>query len=74
MNKMILTVVSIAALAMLSGCAEKKSCCNPPAPVAAPAPVVEAPAPAPAPVVVAPAPVVEEVAPVVVDEKTRAVQ
>jgi len=75
MNKTILTFVSIAALAMLGGCAEKKSCCNPkPAPVEkpAPAPVVEAPAPAPAPVVEAPAPV-EEPAPIV-DEKTRAVQ
>jgi len=74
MKKSILVIASLAALAMLSGCAEKKSCCNPPKPVPAPAPVVETPAPAPAPVVVAPAPVVEEPAPCIVDEKTRAVQ
>jgi len=73
MNKTILTIASLAALAMLSGCAEKRSCCNP-KPAPAPAPVVQAPAPAPAPVVAAPAPVVEEPAPVIVDEKTRAVQ
>ena len=72
MNKTILTIATVAALAVLSGCAEKKSCCNPPAPVPAPAPVVEAPAPAPAPVVVKEV-VVEEVAPIV-DEKTRSVQ
>ncbi len=73
MTKMILTLTAVAALALFSGCAEKKSCCNP-APVAAPAPapVVEAPAPAPAPVVEVPAPV-EEPAPIV-DEKTRSVQ
>ncbi len=73
MTKMILTVSTVAALALFSGCAEKRSCCNP-APVAAPAPapVAEAPAPAPAPVVEVPAPV-EEPAPIV-DEKTRSVQ
>ena len=69
--KSLLAITTLAALALLSGCAEKKTCCNPPAPVAAPAPVVEAPAPAP--VVEAPAPVIEEPAPVI-DEKTRAVQ
>ena len=77
MNKTLVTIVSVAALAFLGGCAEKKSCCNPPAPVAkpAPAPVVKAaPAPAPAPVVVEKEVVIEEVEPVVVDEKTRAVQ
>ena len=72
-TKSLLTITTLAALALLSGCAEKKTCCNPPAPVAAPAPAPVVEAPAPAPVVEAPAPVIEEPAPVI-DEKTRAVQ
>jgi len=79
MNKIVLTVATLAAVAFLGGCAEKVNCaqkkgssCATPAPVPAPEPVVEAPAPAPAPVVEAPAPVVEPEP--IVDEKTRAVQ
>ncbi len=83
--KLSLTVAALAALALLGGCAEKRSCNNAapcgavkkvvekavPAPAPAPAPVVVEPAPAP---VVAPAPAVIEEAEPVVDEKTRAVQ
>jgi hypothetical protein len=79
-RKSLLTIATLAAVALLSGCAEKKSCGTPAKVTApAPAPVVEAPAPAPvveapAPVVEAePAPIVEEMEPVI-DEKTRAVQ
>ncbi|GEM_PF-3223174 len=82
MKKTLVTIVSVAALALLGGCAEKRSCeTKKPAPVAKPAPcptpaapVVKAPAPAPAPVVVEKE-VIEEVEPVIIeDEKTRAVQ
>ncbi len=85
MTKISMTVAALAALAILGGCAEKRSCNNA-APCATPKKVVEkaAPAPAPAPVVVepapapvvapAPAPVIVEEAEPIIDEKTRAVQ
>ncbi len=84
MTKISMTVAALVALAILGGCAEKRSCNN--APCAAPKKVVEkaAPVPAPAPVVVepapapivepAPAPVIVEEAEPIIDEKTRAVR